>query len=80
MARAGAKFAIVKLSEGTGYQNPKAQAQISSAKANNMLTMGYHYAHFGADINRAVQEVTIQLIQQNMLDCQQVLTWLVIGK
>ena len=56
MIRAGAKFAIVKLSEGTGYQNPKASAQISSAKANNMLTMGYHYAHFGADSNRAVQE------------------------
>ena len=56
MAAAGAKFAIVKLSEGTGYQNPKAQGQISSAKANNMLTMGYHYAHFGADSNRAVQE------------------------
>lgn len=56
MAGAGAKFAIVKLSEGTGYQNPKAQGQISSAKANNMLTMGYHYAHFGADSNRAVQE------------------------
>lgn len=55
-ANLGAKFAIVKLSEGTGYQNPKAQAQISSAKANNMLTMGYHYAHFGADTNRAVQE------------------------
>ena len=56
MTRAGAKFAIVKLSEGTGYQNPKAEAQIASAKANNMLTMGYHYAHFGADSNRAVQE------------------------
>lgn len=56
MARAGAKFVIVKLSEGTGYQNPKASAQISNAKANNMLTMGYHYAHFGADSNRAVQE------------------------
>lgn len=56
MAHSGAKFAIVKLSEGTGYQNPKAQAQISSAKANNMLIMGYHYAHFGADSNRAVQE------------------------
>lgn len=56
MANSGAKFVIVKLSEGTGYQNPKAQAQISSAKANNMLIMGYHYAHFGADINRAVQE------------------------
>ena len=56
MANSSARFAIVKLSEGTGYQNPKAPAQISSAKANNMLTMGYHYAHFGADSNRAVQE------------------------
>ena len=56
MANSGAKFAIVKLSEGTGYQNPNAQGQIQSAKANNMLTMGYHYAHFGADSNRAVQE------------------------
>lgn len=49
MGKAGAKFAIVKLSEGTGYQNPKAQGQISSAKANGMLTMGYHYARFGAN-------------------------------
>lgn len=48
-ANLGAKFAIVKLSEGLNYQNPKAQAQISSAKANGMLTMGYHYARFGAD-------------------------------
>lgn len=56
MTRAGAKFAIVKLSEGTGYQNPKAPAQISSAKANNLLTMGYHYARFSANSGVAVQE------------------------
>ena len=56
MASAGAKYAIVKVSEGLNYKNPKAPAQISSAKANNMLIMGYHYAHFGADSNRAVQE------------------------
>lgn len=48
-ANLGAKFAVVKLSEGLNYQNPKAQAQISSAKANGMLTMGYHYARFGAN-------------------------------
>lgn len=48
-ANLGAKFAIVKLSEGLNYQNPKAQTQISSAKANGMLTMGYHYARFGAN-------------------------------
>lgn len=48
-ANLGDKFAVVKLSEGLNYQNPKAQAQISSAKANGMLTMGYHYARFGAN-------------------------------
>ena len=48
-ANLGAKFAVVKLSEGLDYQNPKAQAQISSANANGMLTMGYHYARFGAN-------------------------------
>lgn len=48
-ANLGAKFAVVKLSEGLDYRNPKAQAQISSANANGMLTMGYHYARFGAN-------------------------------
>lgn len=52
----GAKFAIVKVSEGLSYQNPKAHSQVSSSNANGMLTMAYHYAHFGADSNRAVQE------------------------
>lgn len=48
-ANLGAKFAVVKLSEGLDYRNPKAQAQINSANANGMLTMGYHYARFGAN-------------------------------
>ena len=56
MARSGAKFAFVKLSEGLDYRNPKAQAQINSAKANNMLVMGYHYARFSGNSNMAVQE------------------------
>ena len=56
MAHSGAKFAIVKLSEGLDYRNPKAQAQINSAKANNMLVMGYHYARFSGNSNMAVQE------------------------
>ena len=56
MARAGAKFAIVKTSEGLDYRNPKAQAQVESAKANNMMTMEYHYARFSNDPNLAVQE------------------------
>lgn len=56
MAHSGAKFAVVKLSEGLDYRNHKAQAQINSAKANNMLVMGYHYARFSGNSNMAVQE------------------------
>ena len=55
-ANLGAKFALVKLSEGLDYQNPKAQAQLNNAKTNGMLTMGYHYARFSGDSNMAVQE------------------------
>ena len=55
-AKSGAQFAVVKVSEGTNYQNPRAQGQIQSAEQNNMMTMGYHYTHFGSDSNRAVQE------------------------
>lgn len=56
MARAGAKFAIVKTSEGLDYRNLKAQAQVESAKANNMMVSGYHYARFSNNTNVAVQE------------------------
>ncbi|WP_300123067.1 GH25 family lysozyme, partial [Lactobacillus sp.] len=55
-AKSGAQFAVVKVSEGTNYQNPNAQAQVNSAEQNNMMPMGYHYAHFGADSSKAVQE------------------------
>ena len=52
---AGANFVLVKVSEGLDYRNPKAKAQVDSTKQNNVVPMGYHYAHFGADSNRAVQ-------------------------
>ncbi len=55
-AKSGAQFAVVKVSEGTNYQNPNAQGQIQSAEQNNMMTMGYHYTHFGSNSNQAVQE------------------------
>ncbi|MGQ5709524.1 SLAP domain-containing protein [Lactobacillus sp. PSON] len=55
-ANAGSQFAIVKVSEGTSYRNPKARAQIASAKANNMLPMAYHFALFGANSGAAVAE------------------------
>lgn len=52
----GAEFAIVKVSEGLDYRNPKAQSQISTAKANGMLPMAYHYGRFSSNSNVAVQE------------------------
>ena len=55
-ANLGAKYAFVKVSEGLDYRNPKAQAQINSAKDNGMMVSGYHYARFSANSGVAVQE------------------------
>lgn len=55
-ANLGAKFSVVKLSEGLDYRNPKAQAQINSAKDNGMMVSGYHYARFSANSGVAAQE------------------------
>ncbi|RVU70213.1 MULTISPECIES: GH25 family lysozyme [Lactobacillus] len=55
-ANAGAQFAIVKVSEGTGYRNPKAAAQIKSAISNGMMPMAYHFATFGANSSAAKAE------------------------
>ena len=56
MASAGAKYALVKVSEGLNYQNPKASAQVNSANSNGMMPAGYHYAHFSASRSQAVLE------------------------
>ena len=55
-ANLGAKYVFVKVSEGLDYCNPKAQAQIKSAKDNGMMVSGYHYARFSANSGVAVQE------------------------
>ena len=55
-ANLGAKYAFVKVSEGLDYRNPKAQAQIKSAKDNGMMVSGYHYARFSSNSGVAVQE------------------------
>ena len=52
----GAKFAIVKLTQGTDYLNPEASAQIKSAKANGLLVGGYFYANHGNSVSRARSE------------------------
>ena len=55
-ANLGAKYVFVKVSEGLDYRNPKAEAQIKSAKDNGMMVSGYHYARFSANSGVAVQE------------------------
>ncbi|MCH3904137.1 MAG: glycosyl hydrolase family 25 [Lactobacillus sp.] len=55
-AMAGAKFAIVKLTQNINYTNPNAKAQLASAKAHQMLQMGYFYANFSANSAQALAE------------------------
>lgn len=56
MALNSGQFAIVKVSEGTSYRNPKAASQIASALSNNMFPMAYHFATFGANSAAASAE------------------------
>ncbi|MBC9720249.1 GH25 family lysozyme [Lactobacillus acidophilus] len=55
-AKAGSQFAIVKVSEGTSYRNPKGASQIKSAIANEMMPMGYHFATFSSNASTAKKE------------------------
>ena len=52
----GAKFAIVKLTQGTYYKNPDGGGQIASAKANKIEAAGYFYATHGNNVSEAVVE------------------------
>lgn len=52
----GAKFAIVKLTQGTYYRNEKARAQIASAKAHGIEVAGYFYANHGSNLSQAIVE------------------------
>ena len=52
----GAKFAIIKLTQGTDYLNPKADQQIKSAKAHGLLPAGYFYANHGNSVSQARSE------------------------
>ena len=62
-AASGAKYAIVKVSEGTGYVNYNASGQIASAQANNMYTMAYHFATFSNDSYAAVNQANFAIQQ-----------------
>lgn len=50
------KFVLVKLTEGTNYLNPKAAAQIKSAKDHDLLVAGYFYANHSSSITTAKAE------------------------
>mgnify|MGYP005757482559 CR=1 FL=1 len=52
----GAKFTLVKLTQGTNYVNPKASAQIKSAKTHGLMVMGYFYANHGGSVSKARAE------------------------
>ncbi|CAK1230018.1 GH25 family lysozyme [Fructobacillus evanidus] len=46
MRNNGVKGIIVKLTEGTGYTNPYAQAQVANARAAGLTVSAYHYSDF----------------------------------
>lgn len=46
LADLGVKAVVVKLTEGTTYQNPKAAAQLAAGRRMGMQVHAYHYAHF----------------------------------
>lgn len=67
---AGADFVLVKVSEGLDYRNPKAKAQVDSAKQNNVVPMAYHYARFSGNSNVAVQEGNYAISSAKLVDIE----------
>lgn len=66
--KAGASFAIVKLTEGTDYINPKAGAQVKSSRANHLYTHAYHFARFGASESQAKKEAAYFIKEAKKFD------------
>ncbi|OUQ48185.1 GH25 family lysozyme [Lactobacillus gallinarum] len=52
----GAKYVIIKLTEGLGYLNPKSRGQIKSAHAHHMYVHAYHFATFSHSVSQAKAE------------------------
>lgn len=69
--KAGASFAIVKLTEGTDYLNPKASKQVASSRANHMYTHAYHFARFGSSVSHAKKEAAFFIKEAKKLDISQ---------
>lgn len=69
--KAGASFAIVKLTEGTDYVNPKASKQVASSRANHLYTHAYHFARFGSSVSQAKKEAAYFIKQAKKFDISQ---------
>lgn len=69
--KAGASFAIVKLTEGTDYVNPKASKQVASSRVNHMYTHAYHFARFGSSVSQAKKEAAFFLKEAKKQDISQ---------
>lgn len=69
--KAGASFAIVKLTEGVDYLNPKAAKQVDSSRANHLYTHAYHFARFGSSVSRAKKEAAYFIKQAKKFDISQ---------
>lgn len=69
--KAGASFAIVKLTEGTSYLNPKASKQVASSRANHLYTHAYHFARFGSSVGQAKKEAAYFIKEAKKQDISQ---------
>lgn len=69
--KAGASFAIVKLTEGTNYLNPKGSKQVASSRANHMYTHAYHFARFGSSVSQAKKEAAYFIKEAKKQDISQ---------
>ena len=69
--KAGASFAIVKLTEGTDYLNPKASKQVASSRTNHMYTHAYHFARFGSSVSQAKKEAAYFIQEAKKQDISQ---------
>lgn len=69
--KAGASFAIVKLTEGTDYVNPRASKQVASSRDNHLFTHAYHFARFGSSVNQAKKEAAYFIKEAKKQDISQ---------
>ena len=68
---AGAKYAIVKISEGVRYENPNANGQINSANKLGMGTLAYHFATFSNNKDVAINEANYAISIANKTGIKQ---------